>query len=151
MLPAGDQEGPHTGTVPAIGAAVALAVSLSSYLTGSAPVAMQLRMRYEMRCGWPGPRIDVVFPSAERLPARVAHTAVLVDGRPAAAVTRSGHSLSISVARPTGVQCDVIAPGTVRVNLTRAVGLGNPRRPGTYVISARHGALSLRGSFTIRR
>jgi hypothetical protein len=137
--------------VPAIVAAVAMAVSLSSHLAGAAPVAMQLRLTYEMRCGWPGPRIDVVFPSTERLPARVARTAVLVDGRPAAGVTRSGRSLSIMVAPPAGVQCDLIAPGTVRVNLTRAVGLGNPHRPGTYAISARHGALSFRGSFTIRR
>jgi len=136
--------------VPAIVAAVAMAVSLSSHLAGAAPVEMQLRLTYEMRCGWPGPRIDVVFPSAERLPARVARSAVLVDGRPAAAARRSGRSISITVAPPAGVQCDVIAPGMVRINLMRAAGLGNPHRPGTYAVSARHGALSFRGSFTIR-
>lgn len=125
-------------------------ISLSSHHAGAAPVAVGLRLTYEMRCGWPGPGLVVVFPAAEHLPATVPRSAVLVDGKPATGVARSGRQLSIAIAPPAGVQCDVIAPGTATVVFTRAAGLGNPSRPGTYSLSARHGTLVLRATFAIR-
>jgi hypothetical protein len=136
--------------VPAIVAAVALMVSLSNHRAGVDPVVVSLRMTYEMRCGWPGPGLVVVFPAAEHLPATVPRSAVLVNGKPAAGVAHSGRQLSIAIPPPAGVQCDVIAPGTATVVFTRTAGLGNPRWPGTYSLSARHGTLVLRAAFAIR-
>lgn len=128
----------------------ALAVALSTHAVGAAPVSVSIHATYEMQCGWPGPSIAVVFPAAERLPARIDRTAVLVNGAPPASVARTGRTVTLTIARPTGVLCDAIAPGTVRVVFTRAARLGNPRAAGTYTIEVRHRAAVLRGHFSVR-
>lgn len=93
--------------------------------------------------------MNVVFPSAERLPNTIPRSAVLADGTPPTAVARSGRTVSISVARPQ-VLCDAIGPATVRLTFTRTAGIGNPLRAGEYAIAVRHGAQTARGSFAIR-
>lgn len=133
-----------------LGAALALAITLSTHAAGATPAAVGLRAGYDMQCGWPGPRIEVVFPAAERLPARISRAAVLVNGKPPAAVARSGNVVSLTIARPSGAMCDVIGPGVVRVVFTRAADIGNPRRAGSYRIAVRHGTEAVSGAFSIR-
>lgn len=125
-------------------------VALSSSLVGATPVAVDLHAEFEMQCGWPGPRVTVVFPDAERMPARISPAAVLVDGRQPAGITRAGHAISISIARPGGVMCDAIGPGRVHVVFTRAAQLGNPSRAGRYQLVVHHGAETASGAFNIR-
>lgn len=135
--------------MPGVVSALALTIALSSHAAG-AQVQIAVRATYDMQCGWPGPRIEVVLPSAERLPARITRTSVLVDGKPPAAVARSGQTVSLTVARPSGAMCDAIGPGVVRVVFTRAANLGNPRRVGRYRLTVRHGNEMMSGAFSIR-
>jgi hypothetical protein len=126
-----------------------LAITLSSHAAAARPVAVELRATISLQCSWPGPELDVVFPSAERLPKTIARAAVRVDGILPGAITRSGRTVSLSLARPQ-VLCDAIGPAAVRVTFTRAAGLGNPQRAGSYVITLGHGAQVARGSFDTR-
>lgn len=135
--------------MPGVVSALALTVALSSHAAG-ATTQVGLRAGYDMQCGWPGPRIEVVFPAAERLPARMARRSVLVDGKPAASVTRAGHTVALTIAAPSGVMCDSIGPGMVRILFTRAAHIGNPRRAGRYRLTVRHGTEAASGAFSIR-
>ena len=133
-----------------VGVAAALVLTVSIHAAGATGVRIALSATVEMQCGWPGPRVEVVFPAAERMPAQIAPAAVLVDGKRPASVTRSGRTISISIARPGGVMCDVIGPGRLHVVFTQAAHLGNPTRAGHYRLAVRHGAETASGAFSIR-
>ncbi|HUZ99382.1 MAG TPA: hypothetical protein VMU74_08480 [Gaiellaceae bacterium] len=135
--------------MPGVVSALALTIALSSHAAG-AQVQIAVRATYDMQCGWPGPRIEVVLPSAERLPARITRTSVLVDGKPPAAVARSGQTVSLTIVRPSGAMCDVIGPGVARIVFTHAAHIGNPGRTGRYRLSVRHGSEAVSGAFSIR-
>jgi hypothetical protein len=77
----------HTGRV-------VLAITLSSHAAAARPVAVELRATMSLQCGWPGPELDVVFPTAERLPNTIPRSAVTVDGKQPDAVVRSGRIVS---------------------------------------------------------
>lgn len=132
-----------TGIVPAV-------IALSSVLAGATPVAITVHAGYAMQCGWPGPRIVIVFPAAERLPARIGPDTVRVNGKPAAAARRSGSAVTLTIARPRGAMCDSIGPATVGIVFTRAARIGNPRRSGRYRLTVRHGDEAVSGAFSIR-
>jgi hypothetical protein len=123
--------------------ALALIVAVSTHAPG-APVQLSLRATFELQCGWPGPRVAVTLPAAERLTPR---TAAKIDGRAPEAVTQAGDTITFVIARPSGVMCDAIGPGTVRIVLT---GVRNPARAGRYAIRVRHGAETRSGAFSIR-
>lgn len=126
-------------------------VSLSSNRAGAKNVAVTFRLAYEMQCGWPGPGpLVVTFPAAERLPPKIAPAHVLLTGRPAPSVTRSGRTVSVAVPARSGMTCMVIAPGKATIEFTHAAGLGNPRTRGVYPVSVQRGKLVLRTSFPIR-
>lgn len=125
-----------------------LAITLSSHAAAARPVAIALRATMSLQCGWPGQALDVVFPAAERLSNSIPRSAVLIDGKQPAAVTRSGRTVSLSVTRPQ-VLCDAIGPATIHVTFTRAAGLGNPQRAGVYATTLGHGAQRARGNFEI--
>lgn len=129
-----------TGVVPAL----ALAVLLSTHAPG-APAHISLRATFELQCGWPGPKIAAVFPAAERLAGPIT---VTIDGKRPAAVSRAGRTVTLTVARPNGVMCDSIGPGTVRIAFTS--GIRNPAKPGSYRIALRHNSESATGAFDIR-
>jgi hypothetical protein len=128
---------------------VVLAIAVSSHAAAARPVAIALRTTMTLQCGWPGPVLDVVFPTAERLPNAIPGATVRVEGKQPAAVTRSGRTVSISVPRPQ-VLCDAIGPATVRITFARTAGIGNPKRAGGYAITVGNGAQAARGSFEIR-
>lgn len=130
--------------------ATPVSIALSSYSAAARPVAIVLKLHYEMQCGWPGPAVAVTFPIAERMPPSVPQQAVLVNGKEPATAALSGRTVSLTIARPTGVMCDVIGPGTATIEFTRAAGLGNPRTRGVYPVMVQRGKLVLRTSFRIR-
>jgi hypothetical protein len=128
---------------------VVIAIALSSHAAAARPVAIALRTTMALQCGWAGPKLEVVLPAAEHLPNTLPRSAVLVDGDQPAAVTRSGRTVSLSVARPQ-VLCDAIGPASVSVTFKRAAGLGNPKQAGAYAITLGHGAEKARGTFVTR-
>ena len=130
--------------------ATPLSITLSNYGAAARPVAITVRARYEMQCGWPGPTIAVTFPTAERMPSSIPPQTVLVNGKKPVAVTLNGRTVLIGIARPSGVMCDVIGPGTATIVFTRAAGIGNPKARGVYSVSVQRGKLVLGTSFRIR-
>lgn len=124
--------------------------TLSNVHAGARPVVLTLALRTELQCGrLIGGALVVRLPAQERVPATVAATAVLVGGKPAGAVAVAGHTLTVSIPRPPGVMCDVIGPGTVRLVLTRAVNLGNPKAAGTYPLVVSRGAQQFKTTLKI--
>jgi hypothetical protein len=110
--------------------------TLSSTKAAAKPVALTLKLHYEMQCGQPGiGKAVVALPEAVTVPARIDESAVLVNGKPAPLVSVSGHDVSIGMpARRSGVTCMIVGPGTLTLTLTRAAGLGNPKSAGTYTV-----------------
>jgi hypothetical protein len=118
--------------VPAVGTARARAVPATA---DARPVRLELALRLDLQCGRPGPGpLLVSLPAAAAVPATIPRRAVLVDGAPPLSAFVTGHVIRLALPRPTGVTCDSIGPGTVTVVFTRAAGLGNPARPGSYRI-----------------
>jgi len=131
---------------------VSIAVSLSTQHAGARPVAVRLRLRYEMQCSWPGPGSLVIrFPAGMRLPTGLPAGAVLVNGKGATATGPSGASRKITVGLPKRPQimCDAIGPGTLTVAFTRGAKLGNPKAAGSYVLRVTHGADRFPGRLAI--
>lgn len=105
-----------------------------------------------LRCGRLGARaLTITLPQAMRVPASIPRDAVRVGGRAVAAVRTDGKTVVLSLQSPHGVSCDSIVVGSLRVELTRAAGLVNPSRAGSYafgVAAAPRGAV-WHGSFVV--
>jgi hypothetical protein len=129
----------------------ATAATLSTTKAGAKPVALTLKLHYEMVCNQPGLGKAIVdLPQASSVPARIDSAAVLVNGKPAPAVSVSGHDVSITMpARRSGVSCMIVGPGTLTLTLTRAAGLGNPARAGAYTIHVRRNTQSFQANVHI--
>lgn len=125
--------------------------TLSSTKAGAKPVALTLKLHYEMICGQPGAGDAIVsLPAAADVPRTIDNAAVLVNGKPSPAVAVSGHDVSIAMPpkRP-GVTCMVIGPGTLTLTLTRAAGIGNPASAGRYTIRVHRNKLAFATSVAI--
>ena len=134
-----------------LGGSDGLTVGVSDTHPGVRPVALKVKFGSQLQCGHVvGPPLAITLPSAERMPRTVSPNAVLVNGKPSASVTLSGHLLTIRTARPQ-VLCDVIGPGTVAIALTRTANLGNPAHAGTYRVSVRRGTQTVSGTFAIHK
>lgn len=108
------------------------------------PVELRLSLEVELQCGrLQGRSILVALPAAMHVASSIPRSAVLVNGRPVAALSVTGHSVGLTT-RPAsgGVICDVMAPGKVSIVFTRAAGLGNPGAAGTYTVTLRAGRTS---------
>lgn len=115
-----------------------LTVGASSHAAGAHRVRLTLTFRYEMRCNYPGAGpLVVTFPSAVKLPRRFEAGSVMLAGKPVAAERRR-HHVTVTVPRPTGVLCGVVAPGSVKLVFTRNAKLANPMRSGSYRFGATH-------------
>ena len=126
-------------------------VSLSSVRAGARPVALRLVLTYEMQCGYPGPGpVTIDLPTQERVRSVVKLAQVLVDGHPARALAVSGHTVTVGLAPPPRINCMVIGVGRLTILLTRAAGLGNPLRAGSYTITAARASSEFSARFTIR-
>ena len=128
----------------------AATVSLSSPRAGARAVALTLELEYDMQCGYPGPGPVVIeLPAAERVPAALARSQVLLDGHPAVSIAISGHRVEIGLASEPRVICDEIGPGRLTILFSRAAGLGNPLRAGTYTVAVARASTALSAEFTI--
>ena len=114
-------------------------------------MALTLKLHYEMVCNQPGlGKTIVTLPQAASIPTRIDSAAVLVNGKPAPAVSVSGHDVSVTMpTKRPGVSCMVMGPGTLTLTLTRAAGLGNPAQAGTYTIRAQRNARTFRAEVHI--
>lgn len=140
-----------TGGVAAPTRPASASVTLSNSRAGARPIALTLRMRYDMQCARPGPGpLMVTFPPGELLPAHIATSDVSVDGEPATQVARNGQTVTVGLPIRHGPLCDVIAPAVLTVVFDRGALLGNPQRAGEYAIAARTPRVSARTSMTIR-
>lgn len=128
-----------------------LTLKLSSARAAARPIDLSLQLGYEMQCGYPGPGPVVLrFPAAEHVPASISRASVLVDGKAAPSVHVVGRAVSVGLAPAPQIMCDVIGPGRLRIELTRAAGLGNPANGGTYLLDAARGRASFSARFSIR-
>jgi hypothetical protein len=140
LVPAAAGAPPKPISLGGLGAATAAAAPSRA---GARPVTLTLTIEVELQCGrLPRGPILVSLPGAMRLGASLARTAVLLDGKPAAAVTLAGRSIGIGVPRPTGIVCDVMSPGKVAIVFTRAAHVGNPPVAGRYAVTIRAGGTS---------
>src|SRR5579884_1982644 len=127
-LPAVAQEGPP----PTAAASPARA--------GAAPIALTLKLHYEMVCGRPGPGpLVVTLPHALRVPVAIARSAVQLQGKEPASVSVAGHVVTIGVPVSTGISCFSITMGTLTTTFAPTARLGAPVRAGTYPVLARIG------------
>jgi hypothetical protein len=124
--------------------------TISSHRAGTRPVTLTLKLGYEMQCGYPGPGpVVVTFPATWRLPAKLGTTPVLVNGKAAVSASVSGHRVTVGLAPPPQIMCDVIGPGTLTVQFTRGANLGDPLKAGTSVVTAQSKGAAFPVSFAI--
>jgi hypothetical protein len=115
-----------------------ISASLSTKRAGARPVTVTLMLRYAMRCGRPGPgSLVVTFPDSERMASRISPAAILLNGQKTRSVKRSGKEVTIAFPATSGMTCNVIGPGALKVVFTRAAQLGNPMQAGSYALVAR--------------
>ena len=124
--------------------------SLSSVHAGARPVALVVSLHTELQCGrLRGGALALTFPAAAQLPRTMYASAIAVQGKPPSSVKLANRTLSITVARPTGVMCNVIGPGTVKILVSRAAQLGNPAAAGAYKLAVHYGTETLEATLTI--
>ncbi len=129
----------------------AATVAVTPNRAGVRPAAITVRLTYEMQCGYPGPGpVRVVLPVAVRVPARIARSAVFVNGRAAPAVRVAGRAISVGLPARPRIMCDAIGPGRLTIVFGRAAGIGNPLRAGSYLLVATRQTSSFVARFTIR-
>jgi hypothetical protein len=126
-------------------------VTVSPGRAGARPAVTTLQLSYQMQCGYPGPGpVRVAFPAGEYVPAAIASTAVLVNGKPSSAVGVAGRTVTVDLPARPQIMCDVIGPGKLTIAFTLAAGLGNPLRAGTYAIVATRQTSRFVVPFTLR-
>lgn len=126
------------------------AASLSSVRAGARPVVLVVSFHTELQCGrLRGNTLALTFPTAARLPRTMHASAIAVQGRQPSSVKLANRTLSITMSRPTGVMCNVIAPGTVKILVSRAAQLGNPAAAGAYKLVVHYGTETLETTLTI--
>ena len=123
---------------------------LSNAHAGARPVALVVSLHTELQCGkLRGNALALTFPAAARLPQTISASAIVVAGKRSSSVKVAGRTVSITMAPPTGMMCDSIAPGTAKILVSRAAQLGNPAAAGTYRLSVRYGTETLNAQLTI--
>lgn len=126
-------------------------VAASSHRAGARPVALTLRIRYEMQCGWPGAGpLTIRLPDAMVVPTALARSAVLLDGKPAASVGHRGHRIVLGLPPRPQILCDVIGPGALTIVFTRRARFGNPSIAGIYRLRVTKGSLAFDARLTIQ-
>lgn len=112
------------------------------------PAALTLQATFELQCGRVS-QVTVGLPAALGVRTPIAPGAVAVDGLHPASVRTSRHVVQVTMPPPPGVMCASIGPARVTVRFTRAAGLVNPKRPGSYAVSLRIRAQTAAGRLKI--
>jgi hypothetical protein len=125
-------------------------VVVSNAHAGARPVALAVSLRTELQCGrLRGGTLALIFPAAVRLPPAIAASTVAVDGVRPRSVKLVQRTLTITMPLPTGVMCNVIGPGTVKILVSRGALIGNPMSAGTYDLGVRYRAETLQAKLKI--
>lgn len=127
---------------------VAFAVLLSSHAAHARNVRVTLTFHYDMQCGYPGQQ-PLVLQLPQHVPASLARSSVLLDGKPAPGVQVKGRKVTVEMPPRPIVMCDSIGPGTLTIAFTRAAHLTNPAT-GRYRVSAVKGLSSYSAPVRIR-
>jgi hypothetical protein len=115
-------------------------VSESTSTAGARPVALTFILRYQMQCGNPGKGpVTLTLPSAMTVPAKIAKSSVLLNGKTPPSVTSRGTKIVVGIAQPSFVTCDVIGVGKLTIVLKRSAGIGNPKTKGVYTFNVQVG------------
>jgi hypothetical protein len=137
--------------VLATGAAAAsgdMMLTASSHGATAKNVRTTVVLQYDMQCGYPGfAPAQITLPGA--VPAHVARTAVLVNGKPARSVAVRGHTVVVGMPTRPQIICDVIGPGRLTVVLTSRARIANPANAGAYHVSVRKGSLTFSSPFAV--
>ncbi len=143
-----------TGVVAAL-ASLVVAVGAPTTLVASAlPAAhgvrtgLTLQATFELQCGHVT-QLTVGLPSAMGVQTPIAPGTVAVNGLHPAAIRTSGHVVEVTMPPPHGVMCDSIGPARITVRFSRAAGLVNPKRAGSYAVSLRMRAQAAAGRLKI--
>jgi hypothetical protein len=120
-----------------------MTVTSSSHAAGAHGIRVTAVLRYEMQCGYPGVApVQLRWPGA--VPAHLARTAVLVNGKPTRSVSVDGHRVSVGMPPRPQIMCDVIGPGKLTIVLA---GVANPSAAGSHVVVATKGPMHFSASF----
>ena len=127
-----------------------MAIAASSHKRGARGVRLTFTLHYWMQCEYPGAGpLVLTFPKAVKLPAQLASGAVQLAGKPVASQV-DGRQVTVMVAPHTGILCDLMSRGSLRLAFTSLANLSNPTRAGSYRFAARHGQLALTATLTIK-
>jgi hypothetical protein len=97
--------------------------TLSSTHAGARPVALVVSLHTELQCGkLRNGSLALTFPAGARLPRTIPTSAIAVQGKQPASVKLANRTLSITLAPPAGLMCNVIGPGNAKVIVPRAAG-----------------------------
>lgn len=118
--------------VVAVGTPSTLAVNVAPAQHAAHPSTLTLQATLELQCGRAS-ALTVGLPAAMGV-GTIAPAAVTVNGVHAASVRLSQHTVHVTMPPPQGMICDSIGPSRVTVRFTRAAGLVNPKRPGSYAV-----------------
>ena len=114
---------------------------------------MRLKLPYPMICGRPTPgAVAITLPAAEDVPAKIAASAVRLNGGRVSTVSVNGHTVTVGVALKIEgghMLCQTFSFGTLAITLTPAAELGNPEVPGTYAVRAKHASSTYSASFRV--
>lgn len=139
------------GAASAQGGATAV---LSNSSPGARNVGLTIVLRVdELQCGRLRARsLTLTLPRAMQVPSSIPVGAGRVSGQRVTAVRAHSGTILLSLGYPKGVICDSIGPGTVRIQLAPAAGLGNPVRAGTYsfAVTAQPSGDVWHGTFAVR-
>ena len=125
-------------------------VVASNAHAGARPVALVVSLHTELQCGkLRGGGLALTFPAAVRLPAQIPASAIAVDGVQPRSVKLAQRTLSITMPLPAGVMCYAIAPGTVKILVSRGAQIGNPTAAGTYNLAVHYRTETLQAKLKI--
>jgi hypothetical protein len=153
LAPAAFATNPGPPPLPISGAASpvkGVSATLSTDQPGARPVALTLAVQVPLVCGRPVGTTTVTLPTAADVPSSIAPGAVRVNTFPARKLSVSGSTVTIAGPALKGIMCHTVSEGIMRVVFTRAAGIGNPDRAGSYAVTVKHGLDAQRGTIVIR-
>lgn len=154
LVPAALAANPGPPPLPISGSAPPLPQGVTATLStndpGAKPVVVTLVLPASLICGRPLGATSVTLPAAADVPVTIGAGDVTVNTLPVKKVSISGSTITFGAPPQKGVMCHSITQGLMRIVFTRAAGLGNPSRAGTFAVSVKHGAAVQHGTFVIR-
>jgi hypothetical protein len=125
-----------------------MTLTASSHAAAAKNVRTTIVLQYEMQCGYPGSApAQITLPGV--VPAHIARTAVLVNGKPARSVAVRGHTVAVGMPARPQIMCDVIGPGRLTIVVRSRARIANPANAGAYRVMVRKGSLTFSSPFAV--